>query len=68
MHMYWHDRDTLRSFVCEMQQVGKRKCVSMAHEENRAKELMWRSANHIDEKDIRQEKGFMPLLLTCRAM
>jgi len=68
VHMFWHDRDTLRSFVCEMQCVAGKKCVSMLHGENRARELKWGSASHIEAKDLRLEKGFMPVLLSCRAV
>ncbi|KAF2681370.1 hypothetical protein K458DRAFT_406703 [Lentithecium fluviatile CBS 122367] len=71
VHMYWQDRDTLRGFVCDMQGgdgAQKKTCISMAHAENRGKELRWGSANHIDEKQISQVKGFMPLFLTCRAV
>lgn len=64
LHLFWHDRDTLRGFICEKQI----KCISVTHEVNRGKTIMWGSASHIDEGRIDQNKGFLPLLLTCRAM
>lgn len=68
IHLFWHDRDTMRGFICPQQADGPRKCISMSHDANRAKELMWTSASHICESTIDQKKGFMPLLLTCRAV
>lgn len=65
IHMYWKDRDTLLGFVCEKQSP----CISIAHSGNRniQGQLMWGSANDIQERDIVQLKGFVPLLLACRA-
>jgi hypothetical protein len=66
IHMYWKDRDTLRGFICSKQA----SCISISHSGKPASQRLfkWGSANDIQEKDINPEKGFMDLLLVCRAV
>ncbi|KAH7127006.1 hypothetical protein B0J11DRAFT_505715 [Dendryphion nanum] len=64
IHMYWANRDRLRSFICAKQA----ECVSYSHEKNRGKQSRWGTSHEIKEDDIDEEKSAMNLLLTCRAI
>ncbi|KAF2476357.1 uncharacterized protein BDR25DRAFT_65400 [Lindgomyces ingoldianus] len=62
IHMYWRDRDTLLGFICEEQ----KQCISLAHSSE--SNVPWDSAVTIKDEDIDQGKGWMGLLLSCRAV
>ncbi|KAF2192559.1 hypothetical protein K469DRAFT_717106 [Zopfia rhizophila CBS 207.26] len=62
IHCYWKDKETLLGFICERQD----QCVSFTH--NQKREVNWISTVAIREEEINQEKRFMNLLRTCRAI
>ncbi|ORY08738.1 hypothetical protein BCR34DRAFT_589814 [Clohesyomyces aquaticus] len=62
VHMYWKDKETLLSYICSRQ----KECESLVHDPK--KNVDWDSAAVIREDKIDQRKGWMPLLLSCRAI
>lgn len=68
IHLFWYNRNKLRGFICAQQASRPKECISMQHAANRPRRFMPSSASQISEHSIDQNKGFMPLLLTCRAV
>ncbi|KAF2007273.1 hypothetical protein P154DRAFT_558567 [Amniculicola lignicola CBS 123094] len=67
IHMYWQTGGTPLSFICKREE----SCISLAHStptRQGSTEISWTSIHPIDTSRIDQKKGFMPLLLTCRAL